>query len=295
MATTVCTTLPTNLAEYPSTLALRQGRITSELVNLDFIGPKSASSGFKDMIRNNKYLAGELAIVTFLQAKCFDKPYVLLPFAVSGRTQHHCIGYNRELGTFSPGDIEGRKVGVRSYAQTTGLWVRGILQNEYGVDLDKVEWLTITDGHLTEYSDPANCTRLPAGSNLAEMMFNGEIAAALMGNEMPKDDRVATLIPDAMAEGARWSAREGYIPINHMFVVHKDEASPEVLRETFRMLKESRDAAPEAVTAKLPPVGLEANRKGIAAAIDLAFEQKIIPRRLSVDELFAGVPDDLLA
>ncbi|MBC2667519.1 phosphate ABC transporter substrate-binding protein [Novosphingobium flavum] len=288
-------TLPTNLAEYPSTLALREGRITSDLVTLDYQGPKAASSGFKDMIRNEKYLAGELAIVTYLQAKCWDKPWVLLPFAVSGRTQHHCIGYNRELGVISPKDIEGRKVGVRSYAQTTGLWVRGILKHEYGVDLDKVEWLTVVDGHLTEYSDPANCTRLPAGSSLADMMMNGEIAAALMGNEMPKDDRIATLVPDAMAEGARWAAREGYIPINHMFVVHKDHASPEVLREIFRMLKESREAAPEAVQAKLPGIGLEANRKGIQAAIDLALEQKIIPRRLSVDELFAGVPDDLLA
>ncbi|WP_206239617.1 type 2 periplasmic-binding domain-containing protein [Novosphingobium terrae] len=287
--------LPTNLADYPSTLALKEGRITSPRVTLDFQGPKSASSGFKDMIRNNRYQAGELAIVTFLQAKIYDKPYVLLPFAVSGRTQHHCIGYNRELGPLSPKDIEGRKVGVRTYAQTTGLWVRGILSREYGVDLSKVEWLTIGTSHLAEYDDPANCTRLPAGADLAEMMFSGEITAALMGNEMPKDERVATLIPDAMAEGARWAAREGYIPINHMFVLHKDVASPEVQREIFRMLKESREAAPESVTAKLPPVGLEANRKGIEAAIDLALEQKIIPRRLSLDELFAGVSEDLLA
>ena len=289
-------TLPTNLAQYPSTVALREGRVSSPVVTLDCCGPKAASGGFKDMIRNNKYLAGELAIVTYLQAKCYDKPYVLLPFAVSGRTQHHCLGYNRELGSMTPKDIEGRKVGVRSYAQTTGLWVRGILSHDYGVDLAKVEWLTITDAHLTEYADPANCTRLPAGSNLADMMFSGEIVAALMGNEMPDDPRIATLIPDAMAQGALWAEREGFIPINHMFVVHRDvaQANPQVLREILRMLKESRAAAPEAVTAKLPPVGLEGNRKGIAAAIELAFEQKIIPRRLSVDELFDGVPEDLL-
>jgi 4,5-dihydroxyphthalate decarboxylase len=289
-------TLSTNLADYPSTLALKEGRVSSDVVTLDFQGPKSASSGFKDMIRNDKYQAGELAIVTFLQAKCYDKPYVMLPFAVSGRTQHHCIAYNRDLGVVRPKDIEGKKVGVRTYAQTTGLWVRGILQHDFGVDLDEVEWLTVADGHLTEYQDPANCTRLPAGSDLAEMLYNGDIAAALMGNEMPKDPRVATLIPNAMEEGARWSEREGYIPINHMFVVHKDVArdNPDAVREIFRMLVESRAAAPEAVTAKLPPVGIEANRKGIQAAIDLALEQKIIPRHLSVDELFDGVPADLL-
>lgn len=289
-------TLPTNLADYPSTLALKEGRVSSDIVTLDFQGPKSASNGFKDMIRRERYTAGELAIVTFLQAKCWNKPWVLLPFPVSGRTQHHCIGFNRELGMLSPRDIEGRRVGVRTYAQTTGLWVRGILQHEYGVDLDKVTWLTVAEGHLTEYEDPANCERLPAGADLAQMMFDGEIAAALMGNEMPKDPRVQTLIPDAVAEGARWAAREGYIPINHMFVVHRDVARdhPDAVREIFRMLVESRATAPASVTAKLPPVGVEANRTGIQAAIDLALEQKIIPRRLSVDELFDGVPADLL-
>lgn len=291
-------TLATNLADYPSTLALKEGRVSSDIVTLDFQGPKAASSGFKDMIRRDKYQAGELAIVTFLQAKCYGKPYVMLPFPVSGRTQHHCIAYNREQGLVAPKDIEGKRVGVRSYAQTTGLWVRGILQHDYGVDLDKVEWMTIVDGHLAEYSDPANCTRLPEGSNLAQMLFDGEITAALMGNEMPKDDpRIATLIPDAMEAGAQWAQREGHIPINHMFVVHKDIADhhPDAVREIYRMLVASRAAAPQAATAKLPPVGLEANRKGIQAAIDLALEQKIIPRRLSVDELFDGVPADLLS
>jgi 4,5-dihydroxyphthalate decarboxylase len=290
-------TLRTNLADYPSTLALKEGRVSSDTVILDFQGPKAASSGFKDMIRRDLYQAGELAIVTYLQARCYDKPYVLLPFPVSGRTQHHCIAYNRELATLSPKDIEGKKVGVRTYAQTTGLWVRGILQHDYGVDLEKVEWMTITDGHLTEYQDPANCTRLPAGSDLAELLYSGEIAAALMGNEMPKDPRIATLIPDAMEAGAAWSKREGYIPINHMFVVHKDVAAnnPDAVREIYRMLVESRAAAPESVIAKLPPVGFEANRKGIEAAIDLSFEQKIIPRRLSYEELFEGLPADLLA
>lgn len=290
-------TLPTNLADYPVTLALKEGRVSSPVVTLDFQGPKSASNGFKDMIRRDRYLAGELAIVTFLQAKCWNKPYVMLPFPVSGRTQHHCIGYNRERGTIMPKDIQGQKVGVRSYAQTTGLWVRGVLQHDYGVDLDTIEWLTITDAHLTEYDDPANVTRLPAGSDLAQMMFDGEIAAALMGNEMPNDPRVATLIPDAIEEGARWAQREGFVPINHMFVVHRDVARerPDAVREIFRLLAKSRSAAPESVTAKLPPVGVEANRKGIQMAIDLALEQRIIPRRLSVDELFDGVPDDLLA
>ena len=280
--------LRTNLADYPVTMAMKDGRVASKLVQLEFCGPKTAHDGFKAMIRENAFDAGELAIVTYLQAKAFGKPFVMLPAPISGRFQHHCAGFNRELGHLNPKDIEGRKVGVRTYAQTTGLWIRGILQHEYGVDLDKVTWLTADESHLAEYQDPPNCRRLPAGSNLGQMMLNGEIAAALLGNDMPKDPRVQTLVPDPFAAAEQWYRREGVRPINHMFVVREELAKqrPDILQEIFRMIVESRKLAPEAATATTPPIGLEANRKGLEMAIDWSFEQKIIPRRFSVDELF---------
>src|SRR5580704_1369832 len=123
------TSLRTNLADYPVTMGMKDGRVTSSLVNLEFCGPKVAHDGFKPMIRENAFDVGELAIVTYFQAKAYGKPFVMLPIPVSGRTQHHCIGFNKELGHLDPKDIEGKKVGVRTYAQTTGLWVRGILQH----------------------------------------------------------------------------------------------------------------------------------------------------------------------
>ena len=166
--------LKTNLADSPVTRAIHDGRVSSDIVTLDCCGPDPAQNGFKDMVRRNLYDAGELAIVTYLQAKCYGKPWVLLPAPVSGRFQHHCAGYNRELGHFNPKDIEGRKVGVRTYAQTTGLWIRGILQHEYGVDLSKVTFYTVGEGHLEEYTDPDNCIRLPKGSNIGEMMLAGD-------------------------------------------------------------------------------------------------------------------------
>ncbi|WP_250502117.1 phosphate ABC transporter substrate-binding protein [Caballeronia sp. AZ7_KS35] len=290
--------LRTNIADYPNTRAIREGRVSSPLVNLDVsAAPKSAHDGFKPMIRDDAFDAGELAIVTYLQARIYGKPYVMLPVPVLGRLQHHCIGFNRELGHLDPKDIEGRKVGVRTYAQTTGLWVRGILQHEYGVDIDKVQWMTIGDGHLAEYDDPSNCERLPAGSSLAKLMLDGELAAAIMGMEMPSDPRIATLIPDSLAAAAQWSTREALIPINHVFVVHESlsRERPDVVREIFRMLVESRAQAPAEALATLPPIGLETNRKGLALAIDWAWEQKIIPRRLSVDELFDDTTASLVA
>jgi len=287
--------LRTNLADSPVTMAMKDGRVASPIVSLNFCGPKLAHDGFKAMLRENAFDAGELAIVTYLQARAYGKPFVLLPTPVSGRFQHHCIGFNIEHGELKPKDIEGRVVGVRTYAQTTGLWVRGILQHEHGVDLDKVTWVTVDESHLTEYRDPPNCKRIPPGQKIDQMMLNGEIAAAILGNDMPKDPRVRTLVPDAHAAAEKWYQREGVIPINHMFVVHQSIAKerPDIVRELARMIVESRAAAPASAAASIPPLGLEANRKGLEMAIEWSYEQKIIPRRLKVDDLFDDTTAEL--
>lgn len=287
-------TLRVNLSEYAVTKALLDGRVASDIVKLDFCGPTPAHNGFKAMVRENAFDAGELAIVTFLQAKAYGKPYVLLPAPVSGRFQHHCAGYNSDFGHLDPKDIEGRRVGVRTYTQTTALWIRGILRHEYGVDLDKVTWMTLGDGHLDEYADPSNCERLPKGASIPQLMLEGELAAALLGEDMPKDPRVRTLVPDAQAAAKDWFAREGVVPVNHFFVVHENvsQQRPDIVRELYRMLAEGRAQA-ASIPAIFPPLGLEANRKGLQLAIDWALDQKIIPRRLSVDELFDDVTGGL--
>jgi 4,5-dihydroxyphthalate decarboxylase len=290
MATVSATpvTLKTNLEKAPIAAAIYDGRVSSELVKLNLCGPEIAYNGFKALLREHAFDCGELAIVTYLQAKIYNKPFVMLPFPINGKAQHPGIGYNKDLGAMVPKDIEGKKVGVRTYSQTTGLWLRGILANDYGVDLSKVTWLTTDVSHLAEYQDPANCQLLPKGSDLGQMMLNGEIAAAILGKELPKDPRVATLIPDALKAGEEWIRREGLIPINHLFVVRQElsKERPDVVREIYRMLVESRNLAPASATAELPPYGLSAIRKTIELAIDWAFDQKIIPRRLAVDELF---------
>jgi 4,5-dihydroxyphthalate decarboxylase len=288
-------TLRTNLADYAVTKAMKDGRVQSDLVTLDYCGPTPAHNGFKAMVRENKFDAGELAIVTYLQAKAFGKPYVLLPAPISGRFQHHCAGFNIDFGHLDPKDIEGKKVGVRTYAQTTGLWIRGVLRHEYGVDLDKVTWMTLGDGHLAEYQDPENCVRLPASSNIPQMMLDGQLDAALLGEDMPKDPRVRTLVPDPHNAAKAWYERAGFVPINHMFVVHQDisKQHPEVVREIYRMISESRALTEGGMPAVFPPLGLEANRKGLQTAIDWALDQKIIPRRLSVEELFDDVTGSL--
>src|SRR5262245_62041332 len=126
MSTTSALLVRTNLADYPVTMAMKDGRVSSSVVTLDCCGPKLAHDAFKAMLRDNAFEAGELAIVTYMQAKAYGKPFVMLPIPISGRFQHKTVAFNHEFGRLNPKDIEGRAVGVRTYAQTTGVWARGI-------------------------------------------------------------------------------------------------------------------------------------------------------------------------
>src|SRR4051812_4670255 len=139
---------------YPNTKALKNGAIGSDLVEFDFVEAKVANNLFKSVVRDARYDVSELAIVTYLQAKDHGKPYVLLPAVLVSRGQHHTIAYNSERGKLDPGNLEGKRVGVRAYSVTTGAWVRGILANDYGVDINTIEWVTFEEPHVAEYCDP---------------------------------------------------------------------------------------------------------------------------------------------
>ena len=283
-------TLQTLLAAYPNTGALRQGELRSSLVNFAFADVKIANKAFKALVREQKFDLGELAIVTLLQAKVYGKPYVLMPAVVVARGQHHTILYNPERGHLNPGDLNGRKVGVRAYTQTTGAWVRGFLQEDYGVDFRRVQWITFEDPHVAEYTDPPWVQRASEGKQLVQMLLDGEIDAAIFGSENPEGTPFKPLIPDAAEVAARWAEKHGGVPINHMMVIKESitRARPDVVREVYSMLKESAAAGP----LKSPGVlrfGVEAVRKSLETIIQYSERQGLIPRRLSVDELFNDV------
>jgi 4,5-dihydroxyphthalate decarboxylase len=282
------TKLFTLLGDYPVTLPIKQGQVPSDLVEFEFADIKVANTGFKPLVREAKFDAGELAIVTYLQAKSFNKPYVLLPALVVARAQHHTIAYNGERGELKPSDLAGKRVGVRAYSVTTGVWVRGILEQQYKVDLGKVHWVTFEDPHVAEYTDPSFVERAPAGKNMAQMLLDGELDAAVVGDKLP-DPRLKMLIPDVETAAKAWAAEHGD-PINHMLVIRSEisQKRPDVVREVFRIFKESRDIAIRAGNKNAAKLhyGVEANRPSLEAIVDIAYSQKLIPRRYSVDELF---------
>lgn len=154
------------------------------------------------MARQQAYDVSEMAIVTCLQAKAYDKPLLLLPTVVAARLQQKCIVYNRQRRSMTLDDLIGAKVGVRAYTQTTGMWVRAILAGTYGIPTERIKWVTFEEGHLAEYADPAFVTRLPKGADMLAMLRAGELDAAIFGNDLPSEDGIEPLVPHPAAAEA---------------------------------------------------------------------------------------------
>src|SRR5579871_3512020 len=195
MASQEPVTLQAMFGPYWNTEALKKSDVRSPLVNFNFADVKVANTMFKSVVRDAKFDLSELAIVTYLQAKSYGKPYVLIPAVIVSRGQHHTIAYNGERGPLRPSDLTGKRVGVRAYTVTTSTWVRGILGEEYGIDFNKVEWISFEDPHVAEYRDPDFVKRAPAGKEMAQMLLDGELDAAVVGDKLP-DPRLKHLIPD---------------------------------------------------------------------------------------------------
>jgi 4,5-dihydroxyphthalate decarboxylase len=286
---TEITTLSAAFDDYPHTLQLKRGEIVSPRLAFTFSDIKPANRFFKPMVRELKFDVSEMAIATYVQAKAYGKPLVLLPAAMMGRFQQGTI-LCRAAQPMTPGDLVGKRVGVRSYSQTTAVWVRGILQNDYGVDVDRVHWVTFEDGHVAEYREPAGVERVGGDKNLLNMLRTGELDAAIYGADLPKDPTLTSVIADPEAAALKWFAQHQVVPINHMVVVTEKLArsNPEAVKETYRLLAQGKKAAglPKAGEIDFLPFGFEACRPALQTVIDYALQQSLIPRKIEVEDLF---------
>jgi 4,5-dihydroxyphthalate decarboxylase len=264
------------LGDYPVTGLFKQKS------GFDFADVKLPQQAFKRVVRELEFDVAELAIVTYLLAKAHAKPYRLLPAVLTARFQHPFIVFDSSRNAFSPGDLSGKRIGLRSYSVTTATWVRGILADDYGVDLGSIRWVTFEEPHVAEFRDPPTVQRAPAGKDMTQMLLAGELDAAIVG-EAPKDGRIQPLIKDLDAAAAAWRKRTGAsIQINHMVVVRSSMDSSSS-NEILELLRKSSEAAGNPATH---PFGIEANRRNLEAAIDCVYRQNMIPRRFTVEELF---------
>ena len=301
------TVLKTAIATYPYTRGLKDGTVIVPGVQFEHVEISPIIGAFRRMCRALEFDLSEMAITTYLTAKAHDKPFTALPVFVMRQFHHSPIVYNTKSGVKSPKDLEGKKVGVRAYTVTTGVWARGILATEYGVDLDKVTWVVVDEEHVQEYRKPANVVERPGG-NLAEMLLAGELAAAIGIGKIDSPD-VKPLIPDAAAAEAAWYRKTGIYPINHTVVIKDSllQSDPSLAPRLFagfetakseflKRLHQASDLPPDAaILARRRPIvgddplpnGLERNRKALEAIARFAHEQKILPRMIKPEEMFA--------
>ena len=243
---------------------------------------------FPAVANEDRFDLAELAIVTFLQALDAGRPLSLLPVTLLGRFQHHCLVTLDGEGRVGVDDLAGKRIGVRSYSQTTGVWVRGFLADDYGLDVRQVEWVVYEGGHVAGVQDPPQVVRAPAGAKLPKDFLDGAFDAAIMGNELPDDPRIGTVLPQPARAAAAWYARTGAIPVNHV-VVARDQFiadHPELVRESCGVLAAAMPAAPR--VSSMPdfyPAGFDALAPSLDLAGRYAYDQGLTSRRISAAEI----------
>jgi 4,5-dihydroxyphthalate decarboxylase len=310
------------VATYGHTAALKQGAVPIAGVKPDFIEVKPIIAAFRRMVRDVEFDACEMAPATYMIAREHGAPFKALPVFTYRNFHHRGFVCRDDAGIRAPKDLEGRKAGVRAYSVTTGIWTRGILQNEYGVDISKITWVVDDEEHVKSLKLPPNVVHAPAGRSLVDMMAAGEIQAAFTDNAgigragAPKDGWQAAaqrpssyveLFPDAAKLEAEWFRRTGIYPVHGLIVVKEELLARQqwVARALFEAFVESKEryraqlAGGASVSDKDDfyrqmgaivgdplPYGVTANRPAIDALITYCHQQGLLRKRYAMDEMF---------
>jgi 4,5-dihydroxyphthalate decarboxylase len=288
--------------------ALKDGSVQPKTFEFAFEEVDPLIAAFRRMVRGNEFDICEMAITTYICAKSFGKPMTAVPVFLVRAFHHGAILVNAKAGIAKPKDLEGKRVGVnRGYTVTTGVWARGILQNEYGADPSKITWVLSGDEHVAEYKPPANVVPMPAGKKMEDMLVSGELVGAI-GVDIKHSD-VTPLIPNALDTGLAAFKRDGHYPINHTVVIkdeliakHPDLAADvfnafvEAKRRYIARLKSGSIEKPTEVdnvhrrvmeiAADPLPYGIAPNRKALDELVGHAMTQGIITKPVTADELF---------
>jgi 4,5-dihydroxyphthalate decarboxylase len=298
--------------------ALKDGDVTGRQFEFGFVEVPVLVQAFRRMVRDLEFDVSEMAFTTYLCAKAHGKRFTALPIFPARGFHHGAIVSNPAVGASKPADLDGREVGVnRGYTVTTGVWARGILQDEHHVDLRRVTWVPSGDEHVAEYIPPDNVVPMRMGGDLVEMTASGELAAAV-GTTADHAD-VEPLIPDAEEAGYSALRKRGLYPINHLIVVRDEllESHPDLAADLFETFAEAKrqyvdrlhrgDIAEPTVTDRMYrrvmditdadplPYGIDANRPMIAQLIRHAVEQRILIETPTIQGLFAAGTHDLTA
>jgi 4,5-dihydroxyphthalate decarboxylase len=277
-------TLKIAIGSYPYTLPLKDGRVTSPRVCLEHVEVVPANRAFRPMVNQLAYDASEMALVTLLLAREYERPIAGVPVVLMQQSAYGMLLVRQGSTLAHPKDLEGRTIGVRAYTQTTGTWLRGMLHDQFDVDLTTLRWVTFEPAHVDGFVDPSNTERAPAGKTVAEMLRNGQIDAAA-GLEPSEHLDLRTLLPNPVDLEHDFLRQTGVRPINHTMVVRQDllTREPWIREELAKMV-----GAAKAIAGGGPPDGLEINRGALTLLARYAFEQHITQRTISVEELYSA-------
>lgn len=306
------------IGNYGLTKPLKDGSVRACDLNVEYIQVDPIVAAMRRMVRSLEFDICEMAFTTYLCAKAYGKPITAIPVFLTRNFHHWAIFYNVKSGIKNPKDLEGRTVAVnRGYTVTTGLWARGILQSEYGVDLTKITWAPSDDEHVAEYEAPANVDYSYRGKPLAELLLSGKMAAAI-GDVRVNSPDIQPLIPDARHAGFAYFRKTGVYPINHGVVIKDSalKAEPALAQKLFSAFQEAKkmylahleagkhlSPADESAIALKQVVGdpfpfgivdrKGPNRKAIETLVQFAVDQQVIPKKFALEELFAPETLDL--
>ncbi len=284
-------TLATAIGEHKVYDALKAGEVKIPGVEFDFQKVTPLTAAFRKMSRTLDYDVAEMALVTYFVAKEFGKPFTALPAFPWQNMQHNAMFYNSEKIS-GPEELNGQRVSTRSYTVTPGVWMRGILKTDFGTDLDSMTYVIGDEEHVAEYHD-----HYP--SNVLELLESGDVAAGIAGTPVSQAAHIKPMYPDPAAACKDFYNRTGLFPLNHLVVVKDSvlqehpwfaEALYDALKQskaaTFRADPSAKIGGAGIVDGEPLPYGITNNRKTIDALLDMCFEQKVMRRRMTIEELF---------
>ena len=303
------------------TAALYDGRISPQGIDLNFI-ELEIEEIFWRMLRHQEFDVAELSMSSYLMARDQGSPaFMAIPVFPSRSFRHSGIFVNTEVGIDGPEDLSGRRVGVPEYQLTAMLWIRGILQHQYGVHPSEIRWL---QGGIEEPGRPeklaldiedVEISMIAEGETLSAMLERGDIDAMLSPRTPSSmaSPSVGRLFPDFRAVERDYYAETGHFPIMHTVVMRQDvyEADPWIAMELAKAFVEAKadclaemektnalhttlpwfhqefEATKELMGEDFWPYGLEDNRATLETMVEFSYEQGLIGEPLAVDDLFA--------
>jgi 4,5-dihydroxyphthalate decarboxylase len=292
----VSLTLRAALADYPHVAALKDGTIHSDRIAFEWETVTPITRAFRRMVRTGDFDLCEIALTTLAQAEAYGKELTALPVVVMRGFHHAALVCPLHSPLHGAEELTGKRIAVRAFSQTTGVWLRGILLDSYGVDHRSITWVTEEDAHVQEYLDPPNVVRIKPGQDLKTMLLSGEVDAAIALTGLDAN-LIRTVIANADQAAAAWYRQTGAYPVNHVVCVRTallrqhPFLGPELMRLFTEAKAASREPSAEAryipiVGADPLPYGLEANRPGIELCLRYTAEQGLVDHEYKPEELF---------